>query len=233
VLKNYLYKLNDSKIKVLVLFICSLLIFNLTFISTGGWARLAWNTLGYLILFITYKAANLNLSSIGLSKNKITSGLKFGFFVIGIIATAMLIIFFVDKTVFQDTRYRQDLLTAIYSVAVFLPLKTVLFEEITFRGILPAIALKVKDEQRFAAMLSSILFGCWHIFSASKIGNYPVGNYFVIPNIFVMLGVFVATSLAGLLLYWLRVKSDSLVAPILVHWFINAFGIMLAYLALQ
>ncbi|MBX4201837.1 CPBP family intramembrane metalloprotease [Candidatus Saccharibacteria bacterium] len=231
VAKNLASKIKDRNIQALTLFLVSLVIFNIAFISTGGWARLFWNLAGYAVIYSAYRFANLNLSSIGLSANKIKPGLKYGISIIGIIAVGMLIVFFIDKTAFKDPRYHHNLFTALYAAAVLLPLKTVLFEELAFRGILPAICLKIKNQRRFATIVSSLAFGLWHVYSATKIGDYSLSDTIVIPNVAVLFGVFVATSVAGYLFCELRWRSGSLIAPITVHWFINGFGLILASLS--
>jgi uncharacterized protein len=41
----------------------------------------------------------------------------------------------------------------------------------------------------------------------------------------------VFTSLAGVVLCWLRLRSNSLVAPVLAHWTVNGLGVIVAALA--
>jgi len=108
-----------------------------------------------------------------------------------------------------------------------LPLKTVLFEELTFRGILPALLLKVRHSQVFAMLISSVAYGAWHMvhFQNTLAGNVSA------PRFVVLLVTFATTFLAGLVFYGLRQRSDSLIAPIAVHWAINAGAIIFAALS--
>jgi membrane protease YdiL (CAAX protease family) len=227
-IKNNLKKRN---FQALSLFALSLLIFNVAFISSHGWVRVIWSYLGYLALFIACRIEGLSLGSIGLSRSRIKQGLKYGIYIIAVILLFMLLVFFIDKNIYEDPRYHQKLGTALIAALVLVPLKTVLFEEVTFRGILPAIALRIKNQQRFATIVSSVAFGLWHVFSASKIGDYDLAGAVTIPNIVVILGVFIATTAAGFLFCELRWRSGSLLAPIIVHWFINGCGIVLASLS--
>lgn len=224
-------KIKDRNIQALILFLSSLVVFNIAFISTHGWARLFWNTTGYVTIYAAYRFASLNLKSIGLAKNNIKPGLKYGLYIIGAIAVGMILVFAIDKTAFKDHRYHHDLHTALYAAIVLLPFKTVLFEELAFRGILPAISLKIKNQRRIASILSSFAFGLWHIFSATKIGGYHLTSGIVVPNFAMVFAVFVGTFAIGYLLCELRWRSDSLAAPIAVHWFINGFGLILASLS--
>ncbi|HSX53638.1 MAG TPA: CPBP family intramembrane glutamic endopeptidase [Patescibacteria group bacterium] len=225
------FKFTSRTTQGLLLFVLTLIVFNIAFISSNGWARLFWNISGYAILFMVYKFTRLSLDSIGLSRRSIKPGLKYGCYIVLVILFVMLVAFFIDKTIYKDPRYHRNLSTALYSVLILLPLKTVIFEEIAFRGILPAILLKIRNERRFAAIVASLAFGLWHVFSATKIGNYHIGGNVNIPGIAVIGGVFIATSLFGYLLCELRLRSNSLVAPIIVHWFLNGFGIVLASLS--
>ncbi|HSW79109.1 MAG TPA: CPBP family intramembrane glutamic endopeptidase, partial [Candidatus Babeliales bacterium] len=168
--------LKNRNFQALSLFALSLLIFNIAFISSHGWARVFWSSLGYLTLYVICRVEGLSLSSIGLSRSRVKSGLKYGFYVIAAILLLMLLAFFIDKTIFQDPRYHHNLSTALAAALELVPLKTVIFEEVAFRGILPAIALRIKNQQRFATIVSSVAFGLWHVFSASKIGNYDLAG---------------------------------------------------------
>lgn len=229
--KKLVDSLRNRNLQAVILFAAALVVFNIAFISTNGWARLAWNSLGYASLLLAYQLGHLNLKAIGLSKKNLKPGLIYGACVIAIIFCGMMILFFIDKTLFKDPRYHHSLSTALYSVLILLPLKTVFFEELAFRGILPALLLKIKNERRFATIISSLAFGFWHIFSATKIGDYHLAGNITIPNVAVVCGVFVATSVAGFLFLELRWRSGSLAAPIIVHWFINGAGIILASLS--
>ncbi len=221
----------DRNVQGMLFFVLSLAIFNVAFILSSGWARLLWSSAGYLCLFAAYKTEKLSLESIGLARGSVKPALKYIFGVLALITFVMLLAFFVNEAAFKDTRYNQGLTAALYASAVLLPLKTVLFEEIAFRGILPALFLKFKHNRTYATVASSLLFGLWHVFLATKMGNYLLGGSLVIPNPFVVIGIFLATSVAGYIFCELRWRSGSLLVPIAAHWFINGFAMVLAALA--
>lgn len=219
------------RVKLELALIGILLVFcSFVFVPTSGWARLFWNVLGYLCLFIIYKIAKLSLKDIGLARINILTGLKFGGFVMSAILFSILILFFINKQFFHDSRYHHSLATAIYSSIIILPFKTIFFEELAFRGILPAILLKIKDNRWLATLFSSIAFGLWHVSSALTIGNFAFGSI-TIARVFVIFAVVAFTTLAGILLCELRWRSQSLVAPVAVHWFINGLAIILSSLS--
>lgn len=89
-----------------------------------------------------------------------------------------------------------------------IPVGTVLTEELLFRGVLDAAS----------PALSPIFFGLWHIHPARAAGDTVVGTV-------------VATAAAGVVFSWLRARSGSVLAPALLHYFLNASGAVLAHLA--
>ncbi|MGV8872085.1 MAG: CPBP family intramembrane glutamic endopeptidase [Rhodococcus sp. (in: high G+C Gram-positive bacteria)] len=89
-----------------------------------------------------------------------------------------------------------------------IPVGTVLTEELLFRGVLDAVSPN----------LSPIFFGLWHIHPARAAGD-------------TVLGTVLATTVAGLVFSWLRARSGSVLAPALLHYFLNASGAVLAHLA--
>lgn len=212
--------------KPMLFFIMALAVFNIAFIHSAGWVRLLWNIAGYLSLILVYKAAKLKPDDIGLSLDSVKKGIKYSAISVLAIVTVLVVAFLFDKNAFHDSRYHHSFSTALFAALVLLPLKTVLFEEIAFRGILLALFLQFKKSRLFATIASSLLFGAWHIISATKIGGqYPD------PNLIVVLGVFILTSAAGLIFCWLRWHSGSLIASIAAHWAINATAIILASLS--
>lgn len=230
-----LHRLSDKRssqhIQLATLFILALVMLNVAFINSGGWTRFAWSIAGYACLLVVFQKTGLTLPAIGLSREYARRGVTYAAYTIAGILAVMLLIFVLDTAAFKDPRYNQSLSTALYAAFVLLPLKTVLFEELAFRGILPAMLLKIKHERRFAAIVSAAAFGMWHILSAAAIGSYSLAGGIIVPNILVIISVFIATSAFGYLLLELRWRSNSLVAPITVHWFINGFGIILASLS--
>jgi membrane protease YdiL (CAAX protease family) len=166
-----------------------------------------------------------------LARNNALSGLRLGFYCAGLILIAMVCIFVIDGHAFRDPRYHQSIPAAMVAALIIEPFKTVLFEEFAFRGVLPAIILKLKDSKRFAVLFSSVAFGLWHITSSAAIGNYRVSSSFTAGKLNVMLAAIIFTTVAGVLLCILRYRSQSLMAPIVVHWFANAAAIIFAALS--
>lgn len=223
--------IDKKSLYILAALVASLTVFNFAFVPATGWLRLFWNLSGYAVLLVVYKLAGLSLADIGLDKKYLKSGLIYGGSIVLLIAGVLGLTLIVNPAMFSDPRYHQSLSSALYASLVLLPLKTVFFEELAFRGILPALLMKFKNNRWFATIISSLGFGLWHITSAATIGSYHIGASIVVPKLLVILAVWLFTSVAGVILCELRWRSKSLVAPTVVHWFINGAGMILAALS--
>ncbi len=85
-------------------------------------------------------------------------------------------------------------------------LKSVLFEELIFRGVLLYVLIKKVGSTK-AILISSAAFGVYHWFSFGVVGN-------VVP----MIVVFFITGIMGLLLAFAYAKTFSLYYPIAIHF---------------
>ncbi len=224
--RDYLSWPNSGYVIATVVLIVALIVSNIAFPATTGWERLIWNILGYLGLYFIFRRSGLTFADIGLAPKYIKRGFLYGLGAIAIISVLFVGGYLVDDQLFQDERYRQSIATALFAVMVLLPLKTVLFEEVAFRGMLPALLMKFKS-RRFSIVVSSLAFGLWHVSSSLNVGDYNIAGI-AIPGFAFILASVLATSVAGFLFLELRLRSRSLLAPIMVHWFINGAAIMLA-----
>jgi membrane protease YdiL (CAAX protease family) len=117
-----------------------------------------------------------------------------------------------------------------HQVLVRIPLGTVLWEEVACRGVLLA-ALTRLVSTRAATAMAAVVLGIWHVrptLSAVAANDLPGGP--VSQAVAVVLGV-LFTGVAGLLFAWLRLRSGSLAAPILLHLATNTLGTLAAYAA--
>ncbi len=205
-----------------------LVVCNIVFFRISGWYHLWLNIVGLVGLFGLYKFAGLTLEDIGLERTHMATGLKYGAICMAIILCGLLLVYALDAHAFRDARYHQSVKAALLAALILEPLKTVLFEELAFRGILPAILLRVNNQKWFAIIASSVTFGLWHVSSSTAIGNYHLGSSLVIGQTTVVAATVIFTTLAGIILCELRLRSKSLLAPIIVHWFVDGMTIVLA-----
>ena len=114
-----------------------------------------------------------------------------------------------------------------HQVLVRIPVGTVLWEEVAFRGVLHATLARTLAPTR-ATTASSFLFGIWHVrptleaVVANRPAAGPVGR-----GAAVLAGC-AGTAVAGALFTGLRERSGSLVAPVLLHLSTNVSGILAA-----
>jgi len=210
----------------LIFLLLALTIFDQLFRGTAAarfWASIA----GYLALLGIYKYSHLSLTDIGLQKSKLRPGAIMALKIAGAYLVVVIVIFLIHGQFFKDSRYHQGLARAVYAALVILPFKTVLFEELAFRGLLPALLLKISDRQRML-IYSALAFGAWHLTTAGGLrgGLNITGSSFLLSA-----GIFCLTAGAGYVFVYLRYKSDSLITPIILHWVVNGSAIILASLA--
>ncbi len=115
-----------------------------------------------------------------------------------------------------------------YRALVRIPFGTVVLEELAFRGVLLGAARRVSSDL-MAALGSSLVFGLWHIRPALDLlaaNDIASGTP---EKVVAVAGAVLGTILAGLFFCWLRVRSDSLVAPLVAHTATNSLATVGAF----
>ncbi|PRY47484.1 CAAX prenyl protease-like protein [Geodermatophilus tzadiensis] len=115
-------------------------------------------------------------------------------------------------------------------VLVRIPVGTVLWEEVAFRGVLPPVLRRVLP-RREAAAVASALFGVWHV--APTLQGLAVNGLAVDPvrRAAAVTTACLGTAGAALLFASLRQRSGSLLAPALLHLAANDLGVLAAAVA--
>ncbi|MEZ5382423.1 MAG: type II CAAX endopeptidase family protein [Microthrixaceae bacterium] len=202
----------------------------------------AWNLIGNLLLpGVWYIPANVTVSvcligasrragfswdDLGLSITKVTAGLRLGIaagLAILIALASVLVVPQAASTLGGDGVASSSSFDHWFRPLIRIPLGTVLMEEVLFRGVLLAILLR-RHSVRVAVTVSALFFGLWHIVPALETSN---GSAAAVVG--ATIGTVVATSIAGIGFAYLRLRSQSLVAPMLAHWCTNgiAYGVVL------
>ena len=115
-----------------------------------------------------------------------------------------------------------------YQAAVRIPVGTVLWEEIAFRGVLQA-ALRRVMANGAAVTVTSVVFGIWHIRpTAGALRANGLAGDRSRARAAVLAGV-AATTAAGAFLSWLRERSGRVAAPALLHLAANSGGLIAAW----
>lgn len=185
-----------------------------------------------IALAVIATVAGLSRDDLGLTREKAAAGLRLGAVCVAVIAAAgglALLLPPVRSALAGagDTSGR----SALLAILVVIPLGTVLPEEFAFRGVLWAM-IRRPDGPRIATAASSGLFGLWHIVpalggsAANQAASTTLGGGGSGVTLRVI-GTVLVTALAGVVLCQLRIRSGSLLAPILAHWAINSVGVLL------
>ncbi len=184
---------------------------------------------GAALLYLLYRRSGLDREDIG-AKKVSKNALFWCAAIFGSVFMLSGIAYLAVPDIFMDERYNQSLASTILSMFVMLPLTTVLLEEFAFRGLLLGYLLK-SDSRARALLVSSTLFGLWHITSSFYI---DIDSFLFIqnpPQVIVSLVIVLVTGAAGWVFSILRLKTHSILVPIVAHWSFNALGMLFAWLA--
>ena len=180
--------------------------------------------LAIAFLFVAWArwVAGFSWAELGLGRADVRAGLRLGaiaLLVIGVIIVVLVAVpgsrsYFDSHSVASDSAAQH-----VLQPVVFIPLGTVVFEELLFRGVLLAALLRVTT-RRYAIAADAVLFGLWHIPPAlnDASGKGAAATFGVV------IGTIAATTFAGAVFAWLRVRSGSVIAPMMAHLATNSFA---------
>jgi membrane protease YdiL (CAAX protease family) len=178
----------------------------------------------------TAHALGASRRDLGLARDRMLAGLKLGGLTLIPVAAAVGLGLAIPWTrdFFRDTTI-VDASTpeAAYTVLLRIPFGTAMAEELIFRGALLGLFLQ-RHRPWVAALLSSLVFGVWHVLpTLNTLGTNP-GASATQDNPLLQAGavalVVLATGVAGMFFSWLRLRSGSILAPWLMHTGFNAIG---------
>ncbi|MFB7374994.1 lysostaphin resistance A-like protein [Streptomyces sp. NPDC056222] len=190
---------------------------------------------GVLLLGVL-RAAGGTWADAGLAPGTLARGARWAMALIALVAVVYLVgaLLPVTRTLFEDRRYA-DLSGGelMIRVLVLVPVGTVLLEEIAFRGVLYGLVLRARGTV-WATTVSSLLFGLWHVLPSLHLATAKPALTTVFGNsatgaALAVLGAVLFTAAAGVLLCELRRRSGSLLAPMGLHWAVNALGYLVGY----
>lgn len=186
------------------------------------------------LLLVSARAAGLSWEELGLARRHVSAGARWGAACLALVAAAYGVTLSVPalRPLLTDARMAGvDGGELAYRVLLGIPLGTVLWEELAFRGVLLAALTRVLS-LRTAVAVSAAVFGVWHVrptLSALALNDVVDGP--VLTGLAVLLGC-LGTAAAGVVLAWLRLRTGSLLAPALVHVATNSLGALAAAAAL-
>lgn len=201
----------------------------------NGW-YVPWNLgVAVALVAIATRVGRRSWADLRLARDDLPAGLRLGGALGGAIAAVILVAALVPLTSgwFEDEIGGSGTADVARRVLIVIPFGTVLMEELAFRGCLPALlSARPGWSDRRASIAASVLFGLWHILPSRGLGdrNATMGSTFgdTLGQWAPIAAAVVATGVAGLALDWLARRSNSVAAPMLVHYALNAAATLAA-----
>jgi membrane protease YdiL (CAAX protease family) len=178
-----------------------------------------------------HRSQGLSWDELGMERAHLGSGLRLGVIAAAVVAATITVLvllpssrsFFESADIANDSHTRKVLMAF-----VIIPIGTALFEETIFRGVLLGVLLR-SATRHSAVILSSVLFGFWHLLPALQDAKGESGA----ATVGIVAGTIAVTTAAGVVFAWLRLRSESLAAPVLAHIATNSVTYVGAVLALH
>ncbi|MFD6971334.1 CPBP family intramembrane glutamic endopeptidase [Streptomyces sp. NPDC059949] len=173
----------------------------------------------------------------GLAPGTLARGTRWALVLIALVAAVYLVgaLLPATRTLFEDRRYDGMSGSELtLRVLVLVPVGTVLVEEIAFRGVLYGLVHRARGAL-WATTVSSLLFGLWHVLpslhlATAKPALTAVFGDSALGGVLAVVAAVLFTAAAGVLFCELRRRSGSLLAPMGLHWAVNAFGYVAGFL---
>jgi CAAX protease family protein len=183
-------------------------------------------------------SSGATLADLGLGPADAPAGLGYGAGACAVVLLVLAVAAVIPATngFLHDSRAQIDGGRLAYELGVSIVLLTAIPEEFAFRGVLLGSALRLWGPWR-ASLVTSALFGLWHI--APTFGTLSDNHEFrsaaasAAGEALLVLGAIAVTFVAGLVFCWLRLRSKSLIAPIMAHAATNGLALTVAWFAVH
>jgi uncharacterized protein len=183
------------------------------------------------VLLGLYALAGGDPHAAGLGRAELGGGVRWGLAAAALIGLVYLVVALLPGTrrFLADERAAQASgRTIAFETLVRIPFGTVLLEEVAFRGVLYGL-LRTAYGPVWATAVSAVLFGLWHVPVAGGLTERNPAVGATLRGGAIVPVTVVAMTLAGVVLCELQRRSGSLAAPALVHWAVNALGLVAGY----
>ncbi len=171
------------------------------------------------------RAAGLGCEELRLIRDRALPGLRLGAIALVVVAAVVTLAALVaDPVDLAGSMVELSAGDMWWRVLVAIPLGTVLFEELAFRGVLAALLVRLLGARR-ALWCAAALFGLWHIAPALS-DDRGAGWSAVV-------GTVIGTAVAGAVFEWLARRSRSLLAPMVAHWATNGLSLLIVWTIAQ
>jgi membrane protease YdiL (CAAX protease family) len=201
-----------------------------------GPPRYVWAPVSLLTVTLALIAwtAGATRADLGLDLTDVRAGVRYGAGAVGIVLLVLIVAAVLPATngFLHDSRAQISGGRLLYELGVSVLLLTAIPEEFAFRGVLLGSALRLWGPWR-ASLITSVMFGLWHIVPTlhTMSDNRAVASASasIMGEALVVLGSVAVTFVAGLIFCWLRLRSRSLVAPVMAHCATNGLALAVAW----
>ena len=224
-----------------VLTVTVLILFNvLRSLGLLGPARYVWLPVSLLTaaLALIAWATGATWADLGLERQHLRSGLLYGAGAFGLVLLVLVVAAVIPTTngFLHDSRAQISGSRLLYELGVSILLLTAIPEEFAFRGVLLGSALRLWGPWR-ASLITSVLFGLWHILPTLHTMKdnraVAVASASIAGQSLVVAGSVAVTFVAGLIFCWLRLRSNSLIAPVMAHFATNGLALAVAWFTIH
>jgi len=197
-----------------------------------------WTTVMTAAMVLVAWSSGATLEDLGLRRADAGRGLRYGAAAFGAMLAVLSLAAALPATsgFLHDERGRITAAQLVHELLVSVVLLTAIPEEFAFRGVLLGSGAALWGPRR-GALVVSALFGLWHVQpTLATMGDNPaIGGATASPGgrLLVVAGAVGVTFVAGLLFAWLRLRSRSLLAPVLAHVATNGLGLAVAWVVLH
>jgi CAAX protease family protein len=191
-----------------------------------------------VVLVLIAWTAGATRADLGLGQADMRAGVGYGAGAFGVVLLVLIVAALIPVTngFLHDARAQISGGRMLYELGVSILLLTAIPEEFAFRGVLLGSALRLWGPWR-ASLVTSALFGLWHVAPTlhTMSDNRAVAGLSasVAGQALVVLGSVAVTFLAGLVFCWLRLRSRSLIAPVLAHFATNGLALAVAWFTVR
>jgi membrane protease YdiL (CAAX protease family) len=200
-------------------------------VSNRLWPQgyLAWNLAMAGALLLLARAGGLTRADLGLGGERLRRGLVLGVAAAAAVGAlyAAAVAMPATRAAFVDSRGAAPLAAVLFVALVRIPLGTVVLEELAFRGVLPALVGNGFGGGWWrATLVSSGLFGLWHVLPAMGSPNAVSG---ALGSTGAVVGTVLFTAASGVVFRAGQRWSGHLATPMLLHAATNSLGALVAW----
>lgn len=191
--------------------------------------RAVVNVVGVAGLLTAARVGGLSWHELGFGRDSWGSGARWGVAALGVVIAGYAVVLAIAPTVLANPQLASSSpASLLLRGLVLIPMGTVLAEEVAFRGVLHAPAVRALSV-RAAVAVTSVVFGLWHLVTALGPSATPATGIGW-TSVAAVLAVTVA---GGAAFGWLRHRTGSVLAPMGLHLGTNAVGLVAAAIALH